>query len=34
MSVEQFDHTIAVNTRGVFLGLRAVLGQMSASTGG
>jgi NAD(P)-dependent dehydrogenase (short-subunit alcohol dehydrogenase family) len=28
MTVEQFDHTIGVNTRGVFLGLRAVLGQM------
>ena len=27
-TVEQFDYTISVNTRGVFLGLRAVLGQM------
>jgi NAD(P)-dependent dehydrogenase (short-subunit alcohol dehydrogenase family) len=29
MTVEQFDHTLGVNTRGVFLGLRAVLGQMA-----
>ena len=35
MSVEQFDHTMAVNARGVFLGLRAVLGQMvEQGTGG
>jgi NAD(P)-dependent dehydrogenase (short-subunit alcohol dehydrogenase family) len=27
-TVEQFDHTIGVNTRGVFLGLRAVIGRM------
>lgn len=29
MSVEEFDKTMAVNTRGVFLGLRAVLRQMA-----
>jgi len=29
MTVEQFDHTMAVNARGVFLGLRAVLRQMA-----
>jgi NAD(P)-dependent dehydrogenase (short-subunit alcohol dehydrogenase family) len=29
MSVEQFDHTMAVNARGVFLGLRAVLRRMA-----
>ena len=33
MTVEQFDHTIAVNARGVFLGLRAVLGQMALQHG-
>jgi len=27
-TVEQFDHTIGVNARGVFLGLRAVIGRM------
>src|SRR6185436_3386602 len=30
MSVAEFDKTMAVNTRGVFLGLRAVLGRMAA----
>lgn len=35
MSTEQYDHTMAVNARGVFLGLRAVLGQMvEQGTGG
>jgi len=34
MSVEEFDKTMAVNTRGVFLGLRAVLGRMAAQGGG
>ncbi|HEX6310012.1 MAG TPA: glucose 1-dehydrogenase [Acidimicrobiia bacterium] len=29
MTVEQFDHTMAVNARGAFLGLRAVLGRMA-----
>ncbi|MGH9030700.1 MAG: SDR family NAD(P)-dependent oxidoreductase [Acidimicrobiia bacterium] len=28
-TVEQFDYTMAVNTRGVFLGLRSVLGRMA-----
>jgi NAD(P)-dependent dehydrogenase (short-subunit alcohol dehydrogenase family) len=28
MTVEQYDHTMGVNARGVFLGLRAVLKQM------
>ncbi|HZP28391.1 MAG TPA: glucose 1-dehydrogenase [Acidimicrobiia bacterium] len=34
MPVEQFDHTLGVNTRGVFLGLRAVLGQMARQRAG
>jgi NAD(P)-dependent dehydrogenase (short-subunit alcohol dehydrogenase family) len=34
MSVEEFDKTMAVNTRGVFLGLRAVLRQMAAQGDG
>jgi len=34
MSVEQFDHTMAVNARGVFLGLRAVLRQMATQGDG
>jgi NAD(P)-dependent dehydrogenase (short-subunit alcohol dehydrogenase family) len=34
MSVDEFDKTMAVNTRGVFLGLRAVLRQMAAQGDG
>jgi len=34
MSVEEFDKTMAVNARGVFLGLRAVLRQMAAQGDG
>jgi NAD(P)-dependent dehydrogenase (short-subunit alcohol dehydrogenase family) len=34
MSVDEFDKTMAVNTRGVFLGLRAVLRQMATQGDG
>jgi len=34
MSVDEFDTTMGVNTRGVFLGLRAVLRQMASQGGG
>jgi NAD(P)-dependent dehydrogenase (short-subunit alcohol dehydrogenase family) len=34
MSVDDFDRVIAVNVRGVFLGLRAVMGHMSTHGGG
>jgi 3alpha(or 20beta)-hydroxysteroid dehydrogenase len=34
LSVDDFDRVMAVNARGVFLGLRAVLGVMKAQRGG
>jgi NAD(P)-dependent dehydrogenase (short-subunit alcohol dehydrogenase family) len=34
MTLAEFDHTHAVNVRGVFLGLRAVIRQMMAQGGG